>query len=151
MVHLLGFYYKNREEISDSHARLSTLEEFREMPENHPLCPFCTVHPSIQWVRKRCLYASNAKLLSVLGLQFRLTYWLYSGISSVCLRKFSLALSQCVKFPSSPLTTLLTYETFFNYFSAFLLYHSALKKTAADRARIALKRYRLTQFSEAEA
>jgi hypothetical protein len=63
----------------------------------------------------------------------------------------SLALGQYVKIPSSPQATLLTYETFFDYFSAFLLHHSALQKTAADRARIPLKWFRFPQFLEAEA
>jgi hypothetical protein len=51
-------------------------------------------------------------------------------------KKVSLALGQCAKIHSSPQATLLTYETFFDYFSAFLIHRSVLKRTAADRARI---------------
>ena len=68
------------------------------------------------------------------------TYLLASRRDFQCLpTKVSLALGQCFKIHSSPQATLLTYKTFFDYFSPFHLHRSALNRTAADRARIPLK------------
>jgi hypothetical protein len=140
-----------KEKRFQTHSVLSTLEEFREKSENHPLCPFCPT-PSFHSVGKETPSVCARRKIVIRARLAVPTYLLALRREFQRLpTKVSLALGQCFKIPPSPQATLLIYETFFDYFSVFLLHHSALKKNAADRARIPLKRFRFTQFSEAEA